>query len=84
MPDDEDIAELANRYGIEQFTGGAGSALWFDSNVMHGSGSNITPFPRSNIFLVFNSVDNPPQAPFAAPRARPPYIAARRAWAIES
>lgn len=82
VPKTGDIEALATTYGIEQFTGAAGSALWFDANVMHGSSSNITPHPRSNIFLVFNSVENPPQAPFAAPRPRPSYIAARRAQAI--
>ena len=44
---------------------------------MHGSGSNITPYPRSNIFVVFNSVENALVAPFAAPSPRPSYIAAR-------
>lgn len=77
VPGAEDIEALAAEYGIEQFTGAAGSALWFDCNVMHGSGSNISPYPRSNVFLVFNSVENPPAAPFAAPAPRPSYIAAR-------
>lgn len=65
-PSQEAIAELTGRYGIEQFTGRAGSALWFDSNIMHGSGNNITPFPRSNVFMVFNSVENTLIEPFAA------------------
>lgn len=78
VPDTADVEELAARYGIEQFTGTAGSALWFDSNIMHGSGSNISPYPRSNIYLVFNSVDNAPRAPFAAARPRPQHIAHRR------
>jgi ectoine hydroxylase len=38
---------------------------------------NITPYPRSNIFVVFNSVDNRLAAPFAAPKPRPGYLAAR-------
>ncbi|SKS21767.1 Ectoine hydroxylase [Mycobacteroides abscessus subsp. abscessus] len=44
---------------------------------MHGSGSNISPYPRSNVFLVFNSVENMPQKPFAGYEPRPEYIAAR-------
>ncbi|MBF6371078.1 phytanoyl-CoA dioxygenase family protein, partial [Nocardia puris] len=47
VPSTEDITVLAQRYGITQFTGRAGSALLFDSNIMHGSANNITPFPRS-------------------------------------
>ncbi|BAD57566.1 ectoine hydroxylase [Nocardia farcinica] len=77
VPSTEDITVLAQRYGITQFTGRAGSALLFDSNVMHGSANNITPFPRSNIFLVFNSVENTLVEPFAAPAPRPTYIGSR-------
>ncbi|MBF6230678.1 ectoine hydroxylase [Nocardia farcinica] len=77
VPSTEDIAVLAQRYGITQFTGRAGSALLFDSNIMHGSANNITPFPRSNIFLVFNSVENTLVEPFAAPAPRPTYIGSR-------
>lgn len=77
VPTAEDIASLAKQYGISQFTGRAGSALLFDSNLMHGSSNNITPFPRSNIFLVFNSVENTLVEPFAAPARRPGYIGSR-------
>ena len=76
-PSEAAITALADEYGIDQFTGKAGSALWFDSNIMHGSGNNITPFPRSNIFMVFNSVDNALTEPFAANGARPTHIASR-------
>ncbi|WP_216216598.1 ectoine hydroxylase [Amycolatopsis aidingensis] len=79
VPGEEDITRLAAEHGIEQFTGPAGSALWFDSNCLHGSGNNITPFPRSNIFLVFNSVHNELAEPFAASGPRPSFVAARRA-----
>ncbi|TSD97311.1 ectoine hydroxylase [Skermania sp. ID1734] len=77
VPTEPEITELARRHGISQFTGKAGDTLLFDSNVMHGSGNNITPFPRSNLFIVFNSVHNALQEPFAAPAARPNYIASR-------
>ncbi|MEV6768490.1 ectoine hydroxylase [Nocardia sp. NPDC051030] len=77
VPTQADITELASKYGITQFTAPAGSALLFDSNIMHGSSANITPFPRSNIFLVFNSVENTLGTPFAAQQPRPEYIASR-------
>ena len=77
VPSTEAITAMAHRYGIDQFTGPAGSALWFDSNIMHGSGNNITPFPRSNIFLVFNSVENALTDPFGADQPRPEHIANR-------
>lgn len=82
VPSREAITELADEHGIDQFTGPAGSALWFDSNLMHGSGSNITPFPRSNIFMVFNSVENALQAPYAAAAPRPEHVAHREAVAL--
>ena len=77
MPSEQAITELSLAYGIDQFTGDAGSAIWFDANLMHGSGNNITPFPRSNIFMVFNSVGNTLVEPFAAGEERPNHIANR-------
>lgn len=77
IPDRGTIAELAAASGIDQLTGAAGSAVAFDSNCLHGSNSNITPFPRSNLFVVYNSVDNALTEPFAAPARRPEFIASR-------
>lgn len=79
VPDQETLTAAAYQHGIAQATGPAGTALWFDSNMMHGSGSNITPFPRSNIFLVFNSVHNRLGSPFSAVQPRPEHLAARSA-----
>jgi ectoine hydroxylase len=76
-PSDEALTTMAAQFGIKLFTGRAGSATWFDCNCMHGSGDNITPFPRSNVFIVFNSVENTAVEPFAAPVRRPEYIGAR-------
>lgn len=76
-PSDEALTSLADEHGIRLFTGRAGSATWFDCNCMHGSGDNITPYPRSNVFIVFNSVENTAVEPFAAPVRRPEFIGAR-------
>ncbi|MEV1010592.1 ectoine hydroxylase [Streptomyces sp. NPDC049881] len=76
-PSDEALTDFADRHGIKLFTGRAGSATWFDCNCMHGSGDNITPYPRSNVFIVFNSVENAAVEPFAAPVRRPDFIGAR-------
>jgi ectoine hydroxylase len=76
-PSDEALSDFASRHGIKLFTGKAGSATWFDCNCLHGSGDNITPFPRSNVFIVFNSVENEAVEPFAAPVRRPAFIGAR-------
>ncbi|RAY14902.1 ectoine hydroxylase [Actinomadura craniellae] len=76
-PDPDSLTMLADKHGIELFTGPAGSATMFDCNCMHGSNGNITPFPRSNVFIVYNSVENACREPFAAPSRRPSFIAAR-------
>jgi ectoine hydroxylase len=76
-PSDEALTKFADANGIRLFTGKAGSATWFDCNCMHGSGDNITPYPRSNVFLVFNSVENEAVEPFAAPVRRPEFLGAR-------
>jgi ectoine hydroxylase len=77
IPSDGALTDMADKHGIQLFTGKAGSATWFDCNAMHGSGDNITPYPRSNVFIVFNSVENAAVEPFAAPVRRPEYIGAR-------
>jgi ectoine hydroxylase len=77
VPSEDDVTRMASEHGIDQFTGQAGSALWFDSNILHGSGNNISPYPRSNIFVVFNSVENTLVQPFAAREPRPSFIAGR-------
>ncbi|GEL20509.1 ectoine hydroxylase [Pseudonocardia asaccharolytica] len=76
-PDPESLTMLADRHSIAMLTGSAGSATLFDSNCMHGSSDNITPYPRSNIFLVYNSVENALVEPYYAPKPRPGFIAAR-------
>ena len=78
VPDDENLTRLADEGGIEVATGPAGSAVFFDCNTMHGSASNISPYPRSNIFFVYNSVENAVQDPFCGLSPRPEHIATRK------
>jgi ectoine hydroxylase len=78
VPDEASLAELVDAAGtIATATGPAGSAVVFDCNVMHGSSNNITPYPRCNLFVVYNSVDNVLQEPYAAASRRPEFIASR-------
>jgi ectoine hydroxylase len=78
VPDRASLTTLVEQAGdIVLATGGPGSAVVFDCNAMHGSTGNMTPFPRTNIFVVYNSVENPLQDPFAAPEPRPPFVATR-------
>ncbi|GAA1481664.1 ectoine hydroxylase [Gordonia sinesedis] len=76
-PEEEDVTDLADELGIDTITGPAGSALYFDSNCMHASSGNITPYPRNNLFVVFNAVSNALREPFAAHQPRPDHLAHR-------
>jgi ectoine hydroxylase len=77
VPDPNSLTELVAQGGIDTPVGKAGSIVLFDCNIMHGSNSNISPYPRSNVFLVYNSVDNRLAAPFSGQQPRPAYIAER-------
>jgi ectoine hydroxylase len=77
VPDQEHIRRLAEEGGMAAPTGRAGSVLLFDCNILHGSNSNISPWPRSNLFLVYNSVENPLGPPFCGRQPRPEFIASR-------
>lgn len=77
VPDPDSLTKLADEGGIQMPIGKARSVLLFDCNIMHGSGSNISPYPRSNVFMVYNSVENKLAEPFSGQQPRPDYIANR-------
>lgn len=83
VPDNDNLAEMAHENGIDAPTGKAGTVVIFDCNAMHGSNGNITPFPRSNAFFVFNAVSNRLVAPFGPKVPRPDFIAARKVDPLE-
>ncbi|MGC3021795.1 ectoine hydroxylase [Brevibacterium sp. FAM 24630] len=73
-PDRQTLTDFADAYGIDVLEGAAGGAIMFDSNCMHASNGNVTPFSRSNIFIVYNSVENTCVEPYAAPKPRPEFV----------
>lgn len=77
VPNAEALAKLVDGGGIVAPKGCAGSVVFFDCNTMHGSVSNLSPHPRTNLFFVFNSVENRLVEPFGGQPPRPSYIAAR-------
>ncbi|EAQ36216.1 putative L-proline 4-hydroxylase [Nitrobacter sp. Nb-311A] len=77
VPDRRSLTELAHRHDIVAATGGPGTVVIFDCNTMHGSNSNITPYPRANAFFVYNAVSNRLREPFGVKKPRPGFIAAR-------
>ena len=76
-PDPATLTRYADLHGIDVLPGWAGGATMFDCNCMHASNSNITPYSRSNVFIVYNSVDNACVEPYAASKPRPTFIGAR-------
>jgi ectoine hydroxylase len=58
----ECVAALVEKYGLHSVKAPAGSALFFDSNIVHGSTNNISPFDRVVIILTLNSTDNVPHS----------------------
>lgn len=77
VPDPVSLQILAEQGGIRSITGKAGSVIFFDSNLMHGSNGNITPYPRSNVFMVYNSLENTLNAPKYGLAPRPEFVATR-------
>lgn len=77
VPHRDALTELWQKSGIASTTGPAGSVVLFDCNILHGSGGNITPLPRHNLFLVYNSVENRLVEPFGGMPRRPSFLAER-------
>ncbi|WP_028784987.1 ectoine hydroxylase [Thalassobacillus devorans] len=78
VPDHDSLRWLAEQGGgISVPTGKAGSITLFESNTMHGSNGNITPYSRNNLFMVYNSVENQLVEPFSGGKERPEFIAVR-------
>ena len=77
VPDPILLRYLADMGGITSCAGKAGSVVFFDCNTMHGSNGNITPYPRSNVFFVYNSIANQLDEPKGGLAPRPEFVAAR-------
>lgn len=77
VPDPASLSSLVDAGGITQATGPAGTTVFFDCNTMHGSNGNITPAPRSNVFIVYNAVSNRVGAPYGPRKPRPGFLAER-------
>jgi hypothetical protein len=56
--DDERLTAFVRTYGLTSPKGPPGSVLFFHCNIVHGSPSNISPFPRRMIIITYNAIDN--------------------------
>ncbi len=68
------LAELVGQGGIVAPTGAPGSVLFFDGNVVHGSGPNMSPFDRELVLVTYNAVSN---APLPRENPRPEFLCSR-------
>ena len=80
VPDAVSLQLLVEQGGIRTMTAKAGSVVFFDCNTMHGSNSNISPWPRANVFMVYNSMENTLNPPKYGLDPRPEHIATRQAF----
>ncbi|MFT5421403.1 MAG: ectoine hydroxylase [Candidatus Endobugula sp.] len=78
VPTDDCLQTLATQGGIVSAISEPGSVILFDCNVMHGSNGNITPYPRSNIFFVYNALSNKVVSPFCGQMPRPEHVCTRQ------
>ncbi|MES1945384.1 ectoine hydroxylase [Salinisphaera sp. PC39] len=77
VPDEASLQQLVHEGGIEAPKGPAGSLTIFECNTLHASNANMSPFPRSNLFFVYNSVQNAVREPYCGNKPRPGFLAER-------
>lgn len=77
VPSTKDLHAMTRAGGIVAPKGPPGTMVLFECNTLHCSGNNLSPWPRSNLFFVYNSVENRLQAPYGGTRPRPEFIASR-------
>ncbi|BAY78266.1 phytanoyl-CoA dioxygenase [Nostoc linckia NIES-25] len=65
------ITDLVSKYGITFIKAAAGSLVFFDSNIVHASSNNISPFGRSTVIITYNSIEN---IPFSVINPRPDFL----------
>lgn len=80
VPDGASLTRLMNENAIEAPKGPAGSLIIFECNTLHGSNANMSCWPRSNLFFVYNSVHNTLAEPFCGNKPRPEFLANRSNW----
>ena len=70
--DQSTISRMAGAAGIVAPTGKPGAVLMFHGNLVHASTANITPYPRTIVYLTLCAVSNYIRRP-----TRPEWIAHR-------
>ncbi|WP_311950917.1 ectoine hydroxylase [Halomonas piscis] len=80
VPDAASLKQLMMENSIEAPKGASGSLVMFECNTLHGSNTNMSCWPRSNLFFVYNSVENTLHDPYCGNKPRPEFLATRKNW----
>jgi ectoine hydroxylase len=76
------IKVLAEENGMTGIFGSPGTVVFHESNMMHGSPDNISIWPRTNLFFVYNSISNALDKPYSGQAPRPDYLSNRHPSAL--
>lgn len=72
MPSAAAVRTLVEEGGITGVHGAAGTPVFHEGNILHGSADNISPWPGIDVMFAYNSVGNTPlDKPFGAAEPRP-------------
>ena len=77
VPDTRVLEEMTANGELVAPQGPAGSVILFECNTLHASANNLSPWPRRNLFFVYNSIENQMEAPYCGNRPRPEFVATR-------
>ncbi|WP_280464650.1 phytanoyl-CoA dioxygenase family protein [Nocardia brasiliensis] len=58
---DNSVERIGRERGIVTVCGPPGSVVYFDCNIIHGSGRNLSTYPRTLALITYNCVDNVPR-----------------------
>jgi L-proline 4-hydroxylase len=68
------LRERLSEEMILHITGEPGDVLYFDCNLLHGSGHNLSPLPRKTCIIAYNDVNNRPKG---VDHPRPDWVVSR-------
>ncbi len=77
VPSKQTLAEIIEIHGIKGVYGKAGTVVFHEGNLLHGSPDNMAPLDRTNLFFVYNSIENTPQPLASGKSPRPEFLARR-------
>lgn len=78
VPTRDKLKQMTDEGSLVAPKGPAGSVILFECNTLHASANNLSPWPRRNLFFVYNSIENQMAPPFCGNRPRPEFVATRQ------